>query len=136
MLLNYVSTDGFGLAVDKAGFGAGACTTFIDPRSGLGGAELDNACASDDSTGFPDVLKNSSARFSNSSNPRFPNMAIASLGMLTTSTHDRLFSCTSTGAARAKSIMERMRRIPETMLYRRIFVGCIIYTDQTMLRVE
>jgi hypothetical protein len=45
-----------GLTVDDAGFGAGACTTLVDPGSYPGGAELDDACASDDSTSFPHFL--------------------------------------------------------------------------------
>jgi hypothetical protein len=49
--------------------GLGACTTFIDPRSSPGGTELDDACASDDSAGFPIALKYSSSSFSNSSFP-------------------------------------------------------------------
>jgi hypothetical protein len=84
------SINGLGLVVDNAGFGAGACTTFVDPWSGPSGAELDDACASDDSTGFPNVLKYASARLANlskCSNPRFPNTVISSLGMCTTSTH-------------------------------------------------
>ena len=41
------SINGVGLSVDDAGFGAGACTTFVDPWSGPCGAELDDACAPD-----------------------------------------------------------------------------------------
>jgi hypothetical protein len=41
------SINGLGLAFGNAGFGAGACTTFVDPWSGPSGAELDDACASD-----------------------------------------------------------------------------------------
>jgi hypothetical protein len=66
------SINGSGLAVDDAGFGAGACTTSVDPWSGPGGAELDDTYASDESTGFPHVLKYSSAGFSNSSNLACP----------------------------------------------------------------
>jgi hypothetical protein len=51
------SLNGFGLAVDNAGFSVGACTTLVDPGSYPGGAELDDACASDDSTEFPHFLK-------------------------------------------------------------------------------
>jgi hypothetical protein len=49
---------GFGLVIDDAEFGAGACacTTFVDPWSGPSGTELDDACASDDPTGFLDFL--------------------------------------------------------------------------------
>ena len=41
------------MTVDAAGFGAGGCTTFVDPWPGPGGAELDNKGESDDSAGFP-----------------------------------------------------------------------------------
>jgi hypothetical protein len=41
------SIDGSGLVVDDAGFGAGGCTTFVDPGSDPDSAELDG------STGFP-----------------------------------------------------------------------------------
>jgi len=41
------SINGLGLAVDDAGFGAGACTTFVDPCLVPSGAELDDACAPD-----------------------------------------------------------------------------------------
>jgi hypothetical protein len=72
-----------GLAVDGAGFGAGACTTFVDPRSGPG-AEFNDACASDKST----VLKYSSTTCSKSSSaPRFPNTVVTPSGMCITSTH-------------------------------------------------
>ncbi|KAF8502751.1 hypothetical protein F5888DRAFT_1631844 [Russula emetica] len=60
------SLNGFELAVDKAGFSVGACFTFIDPWSGPGGAELDDACVSDDSTGFRQYLAHSSASLSKS----------------------------------------------------------------------
>jgi hypothetical protein len=67
--LNDSETDGLddsineiGLAVDGAGFGAGAGITFVDPRSGPGGAELDGACASNDSTGSFPVFKYSFVR--------------------------------------------------------------------------
>jgi hypothetical protein len=36
------SINGFGLAVDDAGFGAGSCTTFVDPWSGPVGTELNS----------------------------------------------------------------------------------------------
>jgi hypothetical protein len=45
------------LTVDDAGFGAGAYTTLVDPGSDPGGAELDDVCATDNSTGFPHFLK-------------------------------------------------------------------------------
>jgi hypothetical protein len=50
---------GFGLAIDigNTWFGAGACTTFVDPGLGPGGAEPDDAGASDDLTGFLHGLK-------------------------------------------------------------------------------
>ena len=76
----------FGLVVDDAGFGGGACTTLVDPWSGPDGKELDDACASDDSAGFPIVLKYWSSSLANSSSPRFPNTVITSLGMCSAST--------------------------------------------------
>jgi hypothetical protein len=44
------SNSGFGLAVDDAGFGAGACTTFVDvdPCSSPGGPKLNDVCTPDD----------------------------------------------------------------------------------------
>jgi hypothetical protein len=63
---------GSGSAVDGAGSGPCACTTFVDPWSGPGGAELDDACASDEPVGLSHVLRYSAASFSNSSSPRFP----------------------------------------------------------------
>ena len=47
------SINGLGLAADDAGFDADSCATFVDPWSGRGRAELDDACASDNSeSGF------------------------------------------------------------------------------------
>ena len=64
---------------------------------------------------------------SSSDATRFPNTAISSLGMCTTSTHAWHLFCTRIGAARAKSMIERMRRIPKILSYRRIlfcfFIG-------------
>jgi hypothetical protein len=107
-----------GLAVDDSRFGVGGGGgSFTGPWSGAGVAELDETCASDDSADFPDVSKISAAAFSNSPSPtRFPNAVIASLCMCTTPTAARESSCASTGAARAKSMMGRMRRTPEAML--------------------
>ncbi|KAI0271904.1 hypothetical protein BGY98DRAFT_1004831 [Russula aff. rugulosa BPL654] len=75
------SINGSGLVGDDAGFGTGASTSFIDPWSGTGGAELDNACASDDSTCLSHVPKSSSTSFSISSDPRLLNTVITSRGM-------------------------------------------------------
>ena len=41
------SINGIGLAVGDARLGAGASTTFVNPWSGPGGAELDDTCVSD-----------------------------------------------------------------------------------------
>jgi hypothetical protein len=43
------SINGLGSAIDGAEFGAGACTTFVDPWSVPGGVELDDASMSDKS---------------------------------------------------------------------------------------
>jgi hypothetical protein len=43
------SINGFGSAVDDAGFPAGACTTFVDAWTDPGGAVLGDSCTSDDS---------------------------------------------------------------------------------------
>jgi hypothetical protein len=76
-----------GLTVDDAEFGAGAstCTTFVDPWSGPGGAELDHVCASDDSIGFPHNLWKYFSHSRSNGSPRFPNTPITSSGMCTTS---------------------------------------------------
>ena len=39
-----INGSGPGLAIDDAGFGSCACATFVDPWSGPGHAELDDAC--------------------------------------------------------------------------------------------
>ena len=76
-----------GVAADDARFGAGGCTTFIDPWSVPDdGAVLDGACMPDESIDFPDVLKYSSPIFSNSSSHRFPSTIVMSLGMWSTLT--------------------------------------------------
>src|ERR1700755_3069582 len=81
------SINGSRLVVNDAGFCAGACTTFLDPSSGPGDAELGGACAPDDSTGFSVFVRTFVNSFSSSSSPRSPNTGIVSLGMCTTSTH-------------------------------------------------
>ena len=80
------SINGPELVVDGAGFGSGACATLVDPCSGSGGAELDDACAPADTSGFSPLLRSSSVTFANSSPTRFPNVVVTSLGMCTTST--------------------------------------------------
>ena len=100
------SIDGAGLAVEDARFGAG----------------LDNECVPGESIDFPDILKYSSPSFPKPSSHRFPNTVVMLLGMFGTSTDAWGFPCPNTGAARSKSMMERMRRIPVSMSYRRIFV--------------
>jgi len=75
------------------------------------GIELDDACAVDDCFGFPhNPSKYHLSNSCSNSSPRFPNAVIASSGVSITSTH-------ATGAAGARSMMERMRRIPEIMVY-------------------
>ena len=76
-----------GAELDGPGFDAGDCTTSVDPWSGPGGAELDDACASDDSAGLSHDSKYFASSFSKSSFPRLPNTVIVSLGICTTSTN-------------------------------------------------
>ena len=97
--------------------------TLRSPWSGPGGAELDDAYASDKSIGFVLILKKSSISFSNLQTPASPTQ----LSRLWVCAPYRRFSCTSKlEEPRERSLMmKRMRRFPEGVSYCHIFVRCV-----------
>jgi hypothetical protein len=116
-------------SADDTGSVAGLCIC-IDPWPGSNGAELDGGRTTDDDPRFPPhhlSKLSDSFTISSHSSPRFPNAVITSFGTCTTSTRAFLFPGVSAGAARAKLMVERIRRIRGTVLHRRIFVGCVTW---------
>jgi len=126
------------VSVDHSGFGGRASgSTSIDSRPGSDVCDSIDPCSelnselNSEPKSEPDSEPDSSNGCTNNlamsnhplnSSIRFPNTVITSLGTCTTSTHAGRFSCTSTGAARARLVAERIRRIRESMLYRCMFV--------------
>ena len=133
-------------SVDDAGFAVGTCTC-VDTWPDSNGAEFEDGCTVDDvpvsSGGYPrssesphhlSNLSNSFVNWSNSS-PRFPNTVITSFGTCPASTYTFFPSGISAGAAKAKLMMERIRRIRGTVLYRRIVVECVMWGTELLINL-
>ena len=108
--------------------------TMVQPR----GAELDDACASDESIGFvlliSLILKKSSTSFSNLQTLASPTQ----LSHLWVCAPYRHFSCTSKLQERRERslMMERMRGISEGILYCHIFVRCVTGIRRVIVSVQ